>query len=115
MAIVAEVVEGDTARVTIQLQEVSPAGVLSNLDGTGLTCSDFILTTSDGRAVDTSSDFGWVSDAAGTVYYDPDAADFVAQFSPYRVRVQLTDGSGKTRHYPSSDIGDQILVGAVRG
>jgi hypothetical protein len=113
-AIVAEAVEGQTARITFQLQEVSTAGVTSNLDGTGFTVSDLLLTTCDGRAVDTTSDFGWVSAAAGTVYYDPDAADFVAQFSPYRVRVKITDGDSKIRYYPSSVDFALITVAPVR-
>ena len=91
-----EVVEGETARITFPLLEDGVA-----LNGTGFTVSDLLITGNDGTAITTTADFGWVSAAAGTVYYDPDSDDFVAAKSPYRVRVKVTDSSTKVRYYPN--------------
>jgi hypothetical protein len=112
--VIAEAVQGETARIVLQLQEVSTAGVTSNLNGSGFTVSDLLITTNEGQPLDTGGDFGWVSAAAGTVYYDPDAADFEAAHSPYRVRVKVTDGDGKIRYYPSGKKFGEIIVGAER-
>jgi hypothetical protein len=112
--VVAETVQGDTARIVLQLQEVSTAGVLGNLDGSGFTVTDLLITTSEGQPLDTGGDFGWVSAAAGTVYYDPDATDFESAHSPYRVRVKLTDGGGKIRSYPGGVAFGEIVVGSQR-
>lgn len=106
--VIKHVREGETARITLPLLEDDVA-----LNGTGFTVSDLAITGSDGVAVDTVADFGWVSAAAGTVYYDPDAADFVATRSPYRVTVELTDGGGKKRYYPSGAPAE-IVVRPVR-
>lgn len=94
--VIKEVREGETARITLPLLEDRVA-----LNGTGFTVSDLVIRGNDGVAVDTATDFGWVSAAAGTVYYDPDADDFVETRSPYLVTVKLTDGAGKVRYYPS--------------
>lgn len=99
------VIEGETARIPLQLYE-SP-GVA--LNGTGLTLSDLLITGSDGTVVATTGDFGWVDQAAGTIYYDPDADDFVASKSPYRIRAKLTDGSGKVRHYPQGAASEMVV------
>lgn len=112
--VIAEAVQGETARIVLQLQEVSTAGVTSNLNGTGFTVTDLLITTSEGQPLDTSGDFGWVSAAAGTVYYDPDASDFESAHSPYRVRVKITDGDNKIRYYPSGKTFGEIIVGAER-
>jgi hypothetical protein len=99
--IIDELVEGETDPRIWQLTETSVAGVTSNLDGTGLTLSDVILTGADGEPVDTSGKFSWNSQAGGTVKYAQDAADFKALKSRYTVRVKLTDGNGKIRFYPN--------------
>jgi hypothetical protein len=104
MPVIQELVEGWTGRLTFQLQN---QGV--NLDGTGLTVSALDLVGSDGTIVDTSGGFGWVLDTAGTVYYDPDASDFVASKSPYRVRYQIADGGGKVVWFPEGKA-DEIKV-----
>lgn len=106
MAVVAEVVEGWTSRLTFQLEE---DGV--DLVGTGLTLSALDIVGSDGTAVTTTSDFGWLSQAGGTVYYDPDGTDLRADNSPYRIRYQLTDGSGKVAWHPNGRA-DEIVVHA---
>jgi hypothetical protein len=112
--VIAEAIQGDTARIVIQLQEVSAANVTGNLNGTGFTVTDLLITSNGGQPIDTSGDFGWVSAAAGTVYYDPDAGDFQAEQSPYRVRVKVTDGDGKIRSYPSGKEFGQIVVSPER-
>lgn len=95
--ILGNVVEGQTSRIEFPpLTEDDEV-----IDGTGLTVSDLLITGNDDTAVDTTGDFGWASAPAGTVYYDPDAADFDPAKSPYRVRVKLTDGAGKVRYYPN--------------
>lgn len=104
MALLLEIVEGWTSRLAFQLKENGAA-----MDGTGITVSALDIVAADGTVVDTTGDFGWIAAAAGTVYYDPDAADFVAAKSPYSVRVQLTDGTGKTAWHPSGKP-DQIRV-----
>ncbi len=104
MPVIHELVEGATARQTFQLQRDG-----ANLDGTGLTVSALDIVGSDGTVVDTSGDFGWEVQAGGTVYYDPDAADFVASKSPYKVRYQITDGGGKTVWFPNGKA-DEIKV-----
>jgi len=106
--IIAEVIEGETARLTIPLLE---DGAAVNI--TGFTMSDLLITGSDGTAVTTTADFGVVSASAGTVYYDPDADDFSAAKSPYRVRVKMTDGDSKVRYYPNG-ASAQITVRAAR-
>ena len=93
---VTEIVEGWTGRLSFQLTE---DGV--NLVGTGLTVSALDIVGADGVPVTTTSDFGWITQLTGTVYYDPDADDLVASKSPYRLRFQLTDGSGKVVWFPN--------------
>lgn len=95
MALLTEIVEGWTGRLTFQLNEDGAA-----MDGTGITVSALDIVASDGTVVTTTGDYGWLTQASGTVYYDPDSADFVAAKSPYRVRYQLTDGSGKIVWHP---------------
>jgi hypothetical protein len=108
VSVIAEVIEGETARLVLPLTEDGTA-----LDGTGFTVSDLYVTGNDGTQVTTTGDFGWVTQSAGTVYYDPDADDFVASKSPYRVRVKLIDGSSKVRMYPNKAAAE-IRVRPVR-
>jgi hypothetical protein len=96
MAQLTEVVEGWTGRLTFQLYDDGAA-----LNGTGLTVTALDLVGNDGVAVTTTADFGWLVQASGTVYYDPDAADLTAARSPYKVRYQITDGSGAIVWYPN--------------
>ncbi len=104
MPVIHEIVEGWTGRLTFQLQTNG-----ANLDGTGLTVSALDIVGNDNTVVDTTSDFGWETQASGTVYYDPDASDFVAAKSPYKVRYQVTDGGGKVVWFPNGKA-DQITV-----
>lgn len=104
MARLTEIVEGWTSRLTFQLSDDGVA-----IDGTGLTVSALDIVGNDGVAVTTTSDFGWLTQGSGTVYYDPDAADFVASKSPYRIRYQLTDGGGAVAWYPNG-AADTIVV-----
>lgn len=109
-----EVVAGQTVRSVWQLKERDAVtGEIENLDGTGFTVSDVILTSIDGTPVDTTAKFGWSSQSDGQVYYDPAASDFQADKSPYRVRVKLTDGSNKIRFYPQQGTAE-IRVRAQR-
>ncbi len=109
MAIVAEVVEGETRRLTFGLRSQGEVFVL-----TGYTVADVILTGADNIAVDTSGDFGVVSAVLGSVYYDPDSTDFVASKSPYRVRIKVTeDATSKVRYFPNRKA-DEITVHPVR-
>jgi hypothetical protein len=107
MPVLTSVVQGETTRLTFTLYA---DGVAFN--GTGCTLSDLIIIGSDDQTLDTSGDFGWVSAAAGTVYYDPDATDLLARQSPYRVRFKVTDGSGKVKYFPSAKP-DELIVSAV--
>lgn len=108
------IVEGWTGKLTFTLTTTSvTTGVTSAFVGTGFTLSDLIITGKDGTEVDTTGDFGWLVAASGTVYYDPDAADFVAAKSPYTVRFKVTDGAGKVVYFPSADA-DEILVKPLR-
>lgn len=104
MSLLTEIVEGWTARLTFTLLSDGAAFV-----GTGFTISNLYITDARGRAIDTSGDFGWVTAAAGTVYYDPDASDFEAGNGPYTVRFEVTDGNGKVVFFPNGQA-DQILV-----
>lgn len=104
MALLVEIVEGWTSRLAFQLLEDG-----APMDGTGITVSALDIVATDGTVVDTAGDFGWILASAGTVYYDPDASDFVAAKSPYSVRYQLTDGNGKKAWHPSGKA-DQIRV-----
>jgi len=104
MALLTEIVEGWTSRLAFQLLEDGAA-----MDGTGITVSALDIVGADGTVVDTTGDFGWITQASGTVYYDPDATDFIAAKSPYSVRYQLTDGNGKKAWHPSGKP-DQIRV-----
>jgi hypothetical protein len=105
---IATIVEGETERLTIPLLEDGVA-----LNGTGFTVTGLLITGNDGTEVDTTGDFDWVSAAAGTVYYDPDAADFAARLSPYRVRVEVT-ANGKVRYYPNNGTAE-LKVLPLRG
>ncbi len=104
MALLTEIVEGWTSRLSFQLLEDGAA-----MDGTGITVSALDIVGADGTVVDTAGDFGWITAGSGTVYYDPDATDFVASKSPYSVRYQLTDGTGKKAWHPNGKP-DQIRV-----
>lgn len=90
-----ELVEGWTGRLTWTLTEDEVA-----IDGTGKTVSAVDLIGADGVPADTTGDFGWDTQASGIAYYDPDSGDLQAAKSPYRLRFQVTDGSGKVRWYP---------------
>lgn len=105
---IATITEGETARLVFPLQEDGAA-----LDATGFTLSDVLLTASDGEEIDTVGDHGWVSAPAGTAFYDPDASDFQAAKSPYRVKIKVTDGASKVRFYPNHAIA-QIVVVPIR-
>jgi hypothetical protein len=109
MSLLTEVVEGWTKRLTFTLQTDGAA-----FNGTGMTISNLYITNARGVPIDTAGDFGWVSAAAGTVYYDPDAADFVAGDGPYTVRYEVTDGAGKVVFFPNGQA-DQIQVRGKRG
>jgi hypothetical protein len=89
-------VQGETVRLTIPLLEDGVA-----LNGTGFTVTALNIVGNDGTVVTTTGDFGWVTAAEGTVYYDPDADDFESRLSPYQVQVVITDGSSKVRVYPN--------------
>lgn len=102
-------VAGETDPFTIPLEEDGAA-----LVGTGLTVSDVLITGNDGSLVDTSAKFAWDDQTGGTVAYSPAATDFDAAKSPYRIRVKLTDGNGKTRFYPNTGRAE-IVVLAPRG
>lgn len=104
MSLLTEVVEGWTGRLLFTLLSDGAAFV-----GTGFTLSNLYITDARGRAIDTAADFGWVTAALGTVYYDPDAADFVASAGPYTVRFEVTDGNGKVVFFPNGQA-DTILV-----
>lgn len=104
------VVEGDTARIPFQLYDSD--GVA--LNGTGLDVIDLVIIGNDGTVVDTAGDFGWSDQAAGIIYYDPDAADWDATKSPYRVRAKLRDGSLKTRHYPQGAASEMVVRKATQ-
>lgn len=99
-----DVVEGWTGRLTFQLLADGAA-----LDGTGLTVSALDLVDAHNHPVQTTGDFGWVTQSAGTVYYDPDASDFVAARGPYRLRYQVTDGGSKVVWFPNGKP-DEIRV-----
>ena len=102
MPTITEVTEGWTNRLTFQLWSQSPsASTPSEFVGTGFTVSGLYVRGKDGNLVTTSGNFGWVTAAAGTVYYDPDAADLDASLSPYTVHFEVTDGSGKIVFFPS--------------
>lgn len=108
MAVIAELVEGWTERVTLTLKA---DGTAVNL--TGLTLTDLLITGKDGTQVDTTGDFGVLVAANGTIFYDPDSSDFVAAKSPYRVRAKVTDGSGKVVFFPNA-ASDVIVVRGPR-
>lgn len=104
--LITEVVEGWTGRLTFQLEKNG-----ANLVGTGLTVTALDLVACDNTVIDTAGDFGWDDEAGGIAYYDPDASDFQAAKSPYRVRYQVTDGGGKVVWFPNGKP-DEIRVHA---
>lgn len=101
--------EGMTERIVVQLKEEASDGTVSNLDATGFTFTDCVLESIDGQPVLTTSKAGFVSAAAGTVYFDPAVDDLKADKSPYRLHWVLTDGAGKKRAYPTGKP-DEIRV-----
>jgi hypothetical protein len=98
MNIIRDIVEGETDPFILPLEEDGVA-----LNGTGFTVTDLLITGTEGTAVDTTSKFAWAVQASGTITVSPAAGDFDAMKSPYKVRVLLTDGSGKTRYYPNGE------------
>jgi hypothetical protein len=108
MATIAEIVEGWTERISFTLKSDGTA-----INGTGLTLTDVIITARDGTVVETTGDFGWLVQASGTIFYDPDSTDFTAGKSPYRVRAKVTDGSGKVVFFPNASA-DTIVVRGPR-
>jgi hypothetical protein len=104
-----ELVEGETDRLEIPLLEDGNA-----FDATGLTVTDVLITSENGIAVNTAGKIGWATQGSGIVYFDPAATDLKAEFSPYRVRVKLTDGSAKVRFYPRGLKFATLEVGAQR-
>jgi hypothetical protein len=109
VSILTSIVEGWTGRLEFTLYV---DGVAFN--GTGMTLTDVLVTGKDGTEVSTAGDFDWLVAASGTVYLDPDASDFVASKSPYRVRFKITDGLGKVVYFPNAQT-DVILVQRARG
>lgn len=101
-----EVVEGWTSRLTFQLTADGSA-----IDGTGFTVTALDLVDAHNHPVPTSGNFGWATQGSGTVYYDPDASDFVAARGPYKIRYQLTDGNSKVKWFPNGKP-DEIKVWA---
>lgn len=95
---IAERIEGQTDRLLLPLLDDGAA-----FDATGFTVSGVTITARDGTVVNVSGDFDWLSGSTSTVYYDPDAGDFVAAKSPYNVRVKVTDADGKVRFYPNTE------------
>lgn len=113
MPLLLTITEGTTRRRTFTIMTALPGAVAAAFNGSGFTLSNLYLTDKFGNAVTTSGDFGWLSDAAGTVYYDPDAADFDADKSPYLVQFELTDGAGAKEIVPTKGA-DEILVKPLR-
>lgn len=100
------VCEGDTEPIVIQLYEVNAAGVSVDLDATGFTLSDMVITANDGTLVVSTNKFDWSGDEAlGRVAFEPAANDFNAAKSPYRFRTVLIDGEGDIRSYPDDAYG----------
>jgi hypothetical protein len=107
------VVAGQTARSIWQLKETTvDSSTPANLDGSGFTVADVLLTSVDGEPVDTAGKIGWSSQGDGQVYFDPAAGDFAFEKSPYRVRVKLTDGNGKIRFYPQQGTAEIRVLSA---
>lgn len=105
---IGKVKAGRTAPIILYLQEDD-----QDIDGTGLTVSDVILTGIDGQAIDTAGKFEWEEQDEGSVSYSPASSDFVPERSPYRISVKLTDGTGKVRYYPE-EFTAEIVVSPVR-
>jgi hypothetical protein len=103
-----------TAPIDLQLKETTPGGITSNLDGTGMTVQDLLVTSIFGQVVNTSGKFAWLSQVGGTVQFSPSATDLRADLSPYLVTVVLQDGAGKLRPYPDAEA-TQIRVRKARG
>jgi len=107
MSALLDITEGWTGRLTFTLETKATANSDAEaLDGTGLYLTDVIVKGSDGTAVETSGDFGWVTQDEGTVYYDPDAADFSAALSPYSIHFEVTDGAGQKVYFPNGKAGE---------
>lgn len=96
--------EGTTKEIDVQLQEKSPAGVVSNLDGSGFSATvSLYMRGVDDQLVDTTGKVAWLVQASGTVRFSPAATDLKANKIPYRLKFEVTDGSAKTRCYPQGD------------
>lgn len=106
-----EIVEGRTAPLKFTL-----LGDSVGIERDGATVSNCYLTGNDGTEVDTTAKFDWDPDTDddGDVFYAPDAADFVAAKSPYRLRFEVTDGTGKVLPIPDGDA-YLIRVNSLRG
>lgn len=95
-------------------------GVTTAMDLTGFAGSDIVLKlaleTDPETFVDTDGDVRIDSTpTSGKVYYTPDEDDFVSPAFPatvYRMRWELTDGSGHVVFFPSAE-GSRIKVWKV--
>ncbi len=102
-----EVVEGWTGALPFTLLADGVA-----VDLTGMTVS---IVLRDGRGntlVDSTSGLSVTSATGGQVSYAPSSSDFVARYTPYRIRFRVRDALAKVVYFPNVDE-DIIKVNVV--
>ncbi len=107
MALIDTIVEGETV-------ERGPFTLKSNDLPFNLTDYTVELVIRPFRGTDYSDTDGEVrvvADTSGTVYFTPDASDFLARESPYSIRWKVTDSLSTVVYFPNSELPDTIAVG----
>ena len=104
MTAITEVVEGWTSPLEFTLKQATSSSTgYDPIDLTGMTVA-IVLKDGRGRTVASStSGVSVTSSTGGVVQYAPQATDFSAARSPYRVRFKLTDGGGLIVYHPNTD------------
>jgi hypothetical protein len=102
---VAEIVEGWTGPIDLQLLSDGAVRVLSTGESVALIlkarAGTLVVSTTDNLTVLSSTD--------GKVRYLPNEKDLQAKQSPYSARVKVTDGTGKIVFFPSGKSDEWIV------
>ncbi len=107
MALIDTIVEGETIErgpYTLKSDDVP-------FDLTGYTVELVIRPFRGTDYSDTDGEVRVPAGTGGTVYFTPDASDFLARESPYSIRWRVTDSQDTIVYFPNSELPDTIAVG----
>lgn len=93
-----EVVEGWTGALPFTLNEDGEAA-----DLTSKTVSIILKDVYGTYIADTTAGISITGTTSGQLEYSPSSGAFVAAATPYRIRFQTVNGSGKVEFFPNED------------